>query len=182
MALTFGIEVEAIVVKRRQSQTPLPAIDLKQLQLVSDCLTASGLQSRVFIPTARTLGPDFTIWNVVQDITIEELTSQSDSSPSGAVQRFGVEIVSPIFRLDDASWRTDISKAVQAVSAELVWKANRSAGFHVHVGTTGADQSDEFTLSQLKRIAVMVIRFEASMDSYHPTHRIEGNHKYNVQP
>lgn len=159
MPLSVGVEVEAIILKYR---SPLPSRDYARLELVAKALEAGGLSARVFLPSSTRDIPDFSVWNVVMDVTIEEATSGSDASENTITERFGVEVVSPIFFTEMNTWAGQIRSAMQAVSLAFTWKANRSTGLHVHVGR---GREDQFTLPQLKRLAIMVVRFEGKLPS-----------------
>ncbi|KAG7445505.1 uncharacterized protein BT62DRAFT_920229 [Guyanagaster necrorhizus] len=77
------------------------------------------------------------------DATIQKATSQSDASDSAFQSRFGIGLVSPIF------YETEGNE----------WRDEI--------------REDRFTLLQLKRVAMLVCRFETAQDSLHPVHRIK---------
>jgi hypothetical protein len=51
----------------------------------------------------------------------------------------------------------DVKKALQAV----VWKAKRSTSLHVHIGR--GEHEEPFSLQEVKRIAMLVVRFEGKV-------------------
>jgi hypothetical protein len=190
MPLSIGLEIEAIVLSLN-SAAEIPRSTQAQLQLIANAISATGVVARAYMPTTTRASPNYTIWNVVVDSTIDEVTSHSDTSDSAYQSRFGVELVSPTYyKTDESDWKDDIQLALGGVSDRVSWKANRSAGLHVHVGR-GLD--DVFTLPQLKRLAILVCRFEGTLyliqrnllkcsfifqeaiDTIHPNHRVIDN-------
>lgn len=171
MALSIGLEFEAIVISKSNG-APLPAASRTQLDFIAASLTAAGLSAHSWVPHSTRTDPPYGSWLVMTDATISEVTSQSDSSESAFQSRFGVELVSPIFfNAPSGGWQIEVEKVLLAVPKEVVWKANRSTGLHVHVGRG----NDQFTLAEVKRIAMLVIRFEDAIDGLHPSHRVFSN-------
>lgn len=158
MELSFGIEIEGVALRTRGSPFNLPADSGAQLQLIADILGKVGLSARPYIPTStRSIGPDYSIWNVAMDGTISELTSGSDGDESAWRTRFGFELVSPVFHyLEAALWRQSITNGLDAVTEALAWKANRTTGLHVHVGKI----SGQWALDEVRKIAMFYCRFE----------------------
>ena len=134
MLLSLGLEFE-VVVHSLKPAAPIPSSTLAQLTIVSKALTSAGLQALPFIPTSTRASPNYTIWNVVTDATIQEVTSNSDASDSAFQSRFGVELVSPVFEeRSGEAWKEEVRRALAAIAQRVEWKANRSTGLHVHIG------------------------------------------------
>jgi hypothetical protein len=160
MPLSIGLEFETVVLSLKPA-AEIPKSSDAQLQLIADAISATGVKAKVYIPTSTRSSPKYTLWNVVFDSTVQEVTSQSDSSDSVFQSRFGTELVSPTYyETDKASWKEDVRVALGGVDKRVSWKANRSTGLHVHVGK-GRDET--FTLPQLKRLAILVCRFESTL-------------------
>ena len=115
-----------------------------------------GREANVYIPGPTGNKPDYSKWNITEDSSIEMTTSSMEDSPDKkTIARVGIEIISPIFCIDDSSWMNE-GKAVLTKLNELNWKPNRSTGLHVHVGIEGR----KFTLEEVKAVAKYVIIFE----------------------
>lgn len=57
--------------------------------------------ANVFLPGSTRTTPNHAVWNVTLDITIlEETSSMSDTDSQENTECFGVEIVSPILKVD----------------------------------------------------------------------------------
>lgn len=161
MTLSIGIELEGVAVKRYASSQPLPLQTEHQMRLISDALREAGLQSRVYIPSStRGSGPDYSVWNITIDGTISEITSESSTESAAAYRsRFGFEVVSPVFNdTSSPQWHTDLITGIEAIGLAVHWKANRSTGFHVHIGP-GAPEA-VFSLDEVKKVAIFCCRFE----------------------
>ena len=162
MPLSIGLEFEAIVlkVKFKGPEAVISRSVDKQLQLIAAAISATGVAASPYMPTSTRASPNYTIWNVVVDSTIQEVTSHSDASDSAYQSRFGIELVSPIYyETDKSGWKDDLHLVLAGVSERVSWKANRSTGLHVHVGR---ERDATFTLPQMKRLAVLVCRFEGT--------------------
>jgi hypothetical protein len=66
---------------------------------------------------------------------------------------------SSYYETDKAGWKDNVHLVLGGVDERVSWKANRSTRLHVHVGR-GRDEN--FTLPQLKRLAMLVCRFEGT--------------------
>ncbi|KAK3349183.1 putative amidoligase enzyme-domain-containing protein [Lasiosphaeria hispida] len=177
MALSLGLEIEAVAVRMLESPTALPLGQNDQLSLITTIIERAGLPARVYAPsTTRCSGPNYCIWNAPR-VTVMEATSDSDTSESAFQERFGFELVSPAFPIGSAStgvdWADNLRRCI-AIGAEILWKSNRSTGFHIHVGR-GISRSDNFTLEEVKKVAMLYCRFEATIDRFHPAHRRHDN-------
>ncbi|KAL2669991.1 hypothetical protein Neosp_014870 [[Neocosmospora] mangrovei] len=136
MSLSIGIEIERVAMRGVGSSAPLPTQTDVQLNLLSHALDDAGLESRVYLPsTTRGSGPDYSIWNVTMDITVNEATSGSEADGTEFRRRFGFELISPIFRgIETNAWKDQLRAGMSAINQVVRWKANRSTGLHVHVG------------------------------------------------
>ena len=159
---TVGFEVEAVVL-RRSVRDALRAVGrpvVEQVQgdvftFVRKKICEVGREANVYIPGPTGNKPDYSKWNI-KDNSIETSTSSMEDSPvNKTVTRVGIEIVSPIFCIDDSSWMDEVDIVLTKLN-DLHWKPNRSTGLHVHVGI----EEREFTLDEVKAIAKYVITFE----------------------
>lgn len=170
MMLSFGLEIHAVVSKAgdyapRRSRSILP-----QLRLVTSALSSAGLSAKPWVPRSTRDDPHFAVWNVMTDPTIDELTAQESDSASN-VHRFGVTLISPMFD-STSGWHVEVEKALHAIARAMVWKAKRSASLHVHVGRGG---EKKFSLEEVKRIAMLVVRFEEAIDRLYMGRKILKN-------
>lgn len=151
MPLSIGIEIEGVALRRAASSTPFPRHSEHQLGLIVQALRDAGLSARVYIPsTTRGTGPDYRVWNVTLDVAVSELTSGSEADESAFQTRFGFEIVSPVFyNTEGDNWKLEFERGIQSISRAVAWKANRSTGFHVHVGR--GTPGNEYTLHEIKK-------------------------------
>ncbi|KAH7121363.1 putative amidoligase [Dactylonectria macrodidyma] len=171
MSLSVGLEIEGVVLSFAQSSDPFPSRVEQQVGLVAEALNNSGLSSRAYFPsTTRGSGPNYMIWNVTVDVTVSEVTSESDADDSAFKKRFGFEVISPVFYNSEShTWADELQAGIYAINGTIKWKANRSTGLHVHIGR--GNPGSEFTLVEVQKIAMFYCRFEIAMDVLHPTHR-----------
>lgn len=98
-------------------------------------ISTTGVVAKPYMPTPTRGSPNYTIWNVVVDSTIQEVTSHSDASDSAYQSCFSIELVSPTYyETDKASWKDNVHLALGGVNERVSWRANRSTGLHVHMG------------------------------------------------
>ncbi|KAJ4319192.1 hypothetical protein N0V84_006474 [Fusarium piperis] len=108
------------------------------------------------------------------DVTVSEATSGSEDEDSKFRRRFGFELISPVFRgIENNGWMDQLRVGIGAIDQAVKWKANRSTGFHVHIGRD--EGSFKYTLLEVKKIAMFYCRFEGAIDEFHPGHRSFGN-------
>ncbi|RFU33814.1 hypothetical protein B7463_g2578, partial [Scytalidium lignicola] len=172
MPFSVGIEIEGVALSRATPSTkPLPTNVPAQLNLIADALSAAGMPARTYLPLSnRGLAPDYTIWNVAVDATINNVTS--DTSDSSSTSHYGFELVSPIFYDTDATaWREVFCLGVRSVGNAVLWKTN-STGLHIHIGCGFGEQ---FSLHGIKKIAMLCCLFEATIGKLMPTQCVEGN-------
>ena len=159
MSLSLGIELEAVVTALKGCEA-IPFGIPDQLDLIRDAFDDAGLDARVFIPDPITPAmPDYSRWTVTTDSSVRVATPGSDSSESADWSRFSFELVSPV--LDENSegeWQEQMRRGFAAIDRRFDWKCNRSTGLHVHIGR----HDEGFTLPELKRLAILVIRFEGA--------------------
>jgi len=175
MELSIGMEFEAVVGPTLNT----PAGKNPTLKDVVKLINESGPKAALYLPTSLRTVPDFTVWNVTTDATINEVTSGSDSSESAMRNRSGVEITTPTYVLATTDWESEVRVVLGYLQnafseRKLVWKANRSTGLHVHVGRVsigdGVSQST-FSLDETRRIVKVVVKFEDIIDTLHASHR-----------
>ncbi|OCH92856.1 hypothetical protein OBBRIDRAFT_824486 [Obba rivulosa] len=110
-------------------------------------------------------------WVVKPDLSIEESDNRVDPP------RVGVEIVSPVFidypANSDKEWKKRVGYLLDAVSEKYQIAVNKSTGFHAHIGLgiKSPKIGVEFTLIDLKKIAILYWMYEACFDALHPYHR-----------
>ncbi|KAH9981952.1 hypothetical protein BJV74DRAFT_887197 [Russula compacta] len=102
MPLSIGLEFETVVLSLKPAAV-IPKSSDAQLQVIADAISATGVKAKVYIPTSTRSSPNYTLWNVVVDSTVQEVTSHSDPSDSAFQSRFGVELVSPTYYETDKS-------------------------------------------------------------------------------
>ena len=144
--LTFGVEIELILPSRIRSRDEL----------------ANRLQS--FGIDARHVGYSKEItdyWKICSDASI--CCSRNDPQCTTA------EFVSPILSGKNGLHAIE---SLFGVLSELGAEVNRSAGFHVHVG------SASLTLEELKKICANFVKYEAAFDSLVPDSRRGVNNTY----
>ncbi|KAL7280961.1 hypothetical protein ACG7TL_005910 [Trametes sanguinea] len=174
MDLTFGLEFEAIVVRFKPPGPPPPPIHqreqlariiqhVKRAYLQRAGRTAPQVLAEAFTasPQEGRITPNYSLWNVVPDPTIR-LTSQSDTPIPGLTEHsFGVEVVTPIFHVASGEeWKDELRAVLRGVAEYVEWTTNHSTGLHMHIGRQHNGYNVGFTLSELKRIAMLVCRFE----------------------
>ena len=162
---TVGFEVEVVVMPK----TVLQVAHEARRDIVSDetmerdvyayihqkCHSI-GVGANIYIPDPTGHGPDYSVWNITSDNSIETNTSSMESSPQApALFRVGVELISPIFVFNDDGWPSIVRRVFGALN-EMHWRPNRSTGLHVHVGS----RYRPFTLEEVKEIAKYVLVFE----------------------
>ena len=121
-----------------------------------------GIKSNIHIQGPPGHLPDYEVWNITSDNSIETQTSSMDDSPkNNRLCRVGIELISPIFRYNDPNWPSQIVTVFRSLNF-LHLKANRSTGLHVHIGR----ESGSFELSEVKKIAKYVLVFESKISYY----------------
>jgi hypothetical protein len=157
---TLGIEVETVATFRAsQAKTEAQA-----LETVADAIRQCGQNANVFLPRSTRETPNYAVWNVTLDVTILEETSTMSSRDSHVdTECFGIEIVSPILKVD-SDWARNIESVLgpSHLPAHVSLNTNRSTGLHVHVGYSDSFV-DRFTLDHLKLLALGVLFFEGTL-------------------
>lgn len=116
-----------------------------------------GVKSNIHIQGPSRHLPDYKVWNITSDNSIETQTSSMDDSPkNNRLCRVGIELISPIFHYNDPNWPSQIVTVFHNLNS-LHLKANRSTGLHVHIG----HESGSFELTEVKEIAKYVLVFES---------------------
>lgn len=159
--LTFGVEFECVAaLTQEESQS-----DRTALEAIASSIRELGLLANVFLLRSTRDQPDYNVWNICLDVTILEETSSAGSPREGCedLQLVGAEIVSPIFE-SDSKWQLTLEKVFSSsgLGARIPITTNRSTGFHVHVGTKDGSIK-EFTLQQVKSVAMAVMFFEGNL-------------------
>lgn len=112
MPLSIGLEFEVVVLSLK-SAARIPRSTQAQLQLIANAISETGMVASPYMPTSTRGSPNYTIWNVAVDSTIQEVISQSDASDSAYQSRFGVELITPTYyETDKASWKHGCSPCV----------------------------------------------------------------------
>jgi hypothetical protein len=165
MPLSVGIELEGVALSRRNSTAEFPEETRRRLRLLRDALNNAHIPSSIYEPLSEALSdrpslPDYTVWNVTTDDSINVYNYNSDTGMVEAWRtRFGFEIVTRIFsNTDSGRWRDEVRRGLRAISSAVRWTANSSTGLHVHIGAGG--QSARFSLDEVKKIAIFCCRFE----------------------
>ncbi|KAI1084045.1 putative amidoligase enzyme-domain-containing protein [Whalleya microplaca] len=101
-------------------------------------------------------GPPHMSWKLVHDPTCETYASP-----------WGIEMVSPIFRLTRGSgWRTAIQATWKFIQTNYVVMADTTCSTHVHMSI-----AENYSASQLKRLAQAIIYFEPAFEALLPSDR-----------
>lgn len=80
------------------------------------------------------------------------------------------ELKSRVLRGQDGI--AECKRVIEAARSRASIEVNKSMGFHVHVDRSG------LSLSQLKNVCILFVRFEQTMDSFMPKSRRGNNNKY----
>jgi hypothetical protein len=153
--LTFGVEFEFVARDQRSGTSTCSSQSM--LALCKDEIARTGVPVLLSLPQSTKDRPNYTVWNVTEDISIEELTSSSES-PLSPAPGHGVELVSPTYRMED-DWESEIQKVLCALADSALFgvTVNRSTGLHVHVGLGDMGLS----LDNLRCVAKAVVHFES---------------------
>lgn len=74
---------------------------------------------------------------------------------------FAANFISPVYyEANRAEWKDDVSLVLSTVGEYAYWRPNPVLGFHTFVRL---GLREKFTLPQLKRIAMLVCRFEGTL-------------------
>jgi hypothetical protein len=153
--VTFGVEIEFVARDKRSGTSTCSSHSM--LALCKDEVARSGVPVVLFLPQSNKDRPNYTVWNVTEDISIEELTSSSESLLSQAPGH-RVELVSPTYRIED-DWKSEIQKVLCALTESALFgvTVNRSTGLHIHMdlGDSG------LSLDNLRCVAKAVVHFES---------------------
>ena len=162
---TIGFEVEVVVMSRSVQDAAKAigrqgiveaAMERDVFTFLKHMIQGLGKEASVYVPGPTHNVPDYKVWNITSDNSIEvTTTSMDDTPPKKRPIRVGVELISPKFCFTTSDWETDVITVFTSLN-QLHWKPNRSTGLHVHVGVKGR----EFTLAELKGIAKYVLIFE----------------------
>lgn len=92
----------------------------EQLNLLANALRGVHLEVQVFLPTAaRDEVPNYRAWHVTIDASLREATSNSSDGNEKWQQRFGVELVTPIFDSQSDLWQNQLRVATDAVAGAV---------------------------------------------------------------
>jgi hypothetical protein len=120
-----------------------------------------GVGANVYFPEPTGHDPDYSVWNITSDNSIETNTSSMEYSPQAPqICRVGVELISLIqvcVFIDDGWPSTGTVRRVFGALNEMHWRPNRTTGLHVHVGS----RDRPFTLEEVKEKYVTVLVFES---------------------
>jgi len=168
---TIGFEVEVVVMSKTVLQVAQEAgrDSVSDEMMERDVYTyirrkflSIGVGANIYFPEPTGHGPDYSVWNITSDNSIETNTSSMEYSPQAPqIFRVGVELISPIFVFIDDGWPSTVRRVFGALN-EMHWRPNRSTGLHVHVGS----RDRPFTLEEVKEIAKYVLVFES--EETHP--------------
>ncbi|CRK15517.1 hypothetical protein BN1708_002757 [Verticillium longisporum] len=146
--LAFGIELElSLVSSKKVSSWSSMAKD------ISHRLSKKGVSNQV------TENPDhaYQVWSIVQEITIPSLPAKN---------KWGVELVSPIFTLD-SSWLTDLEVIFSEIRKVYKIQTSSQCSTHIHVSQLGHDMSPH----QLAALAQAALVYEPCLDILVPGER-----------
>ncbi len=123
--------------------------------LIADIIRGSGIVATPKRPTLFRPHEWFLTLGYALRATDAEEAALRESYP----YNFAINLISPVFyeALNGAAWKDNVSLVLSAVNEQLNWKPDPYAGLHVYV-MLGVHEV--FTLPELKRIAMMVCRFE----------------------
>ncbi len=153
MTLSVILEFNTIVLSFKYATDPSRLC--QQAYLIADIISESGIAATLKKPVLFRPHKWFLIFGYTLRATAAEGVALCERYP----YNFAINLMSPIFydALDGAAWKDNVSLVLSAVSEQLNWKPNPYVGFHVYF-RLGANE--RFTLPELKRIAMMVCRFE----------------------
>lgn len=144
--LTFGVELELLLPSRFRTRDELA----EQLQSFGIDCRSVGYSKEIT-----------NYWKICSDASL--CCSRDDPDCVTA------EFVSPILRGLDGLHKIE---SLFGVLEELGAQVNKSAGFHVHIG------SSSLSFDQLKKVAANFVKFEVAFDSLVPPSRRGVNNRY----
>ncbi|KAL9098810.1 MAG: hypothetical protein Q9163_005598 [Psora crenata] len=98
-------------------------------------------------------------WSITDDTTLE-LSRTSN--------QWAVELVSPILRYGDLSWRAELQAMLESIKDCCSFATNRCCGTHVHI-SPGVGLT--WSLGKLKNIAIAILHFEKAWNVTIPVAR-----------
>lgn len=128
----------------------------RRFRLLADRITrASGVVVNPFRPDwCRSIN-----WYVALGNTLRESPDESATLKT-YLHHFGADLISPFYyEVNRAGWKDDVSLVLSTVDEYAYWRPNSAFGLHISVGLGPGEQ---FTLPQLKHIAMLVCRFEGT--------------------
>ncbi|KZO92112.1 hypothetical protein CALVIDRAFT_601784 [Calocera viscosa TUFC12733] len=161
--LSIGFEIECLV----------PGVDSTSLKLVQDIINAGPSQRARFADEGP---PDDTHWVLKTDDSIEPLRWQ-----------WPVEIMSPPFHdmpqqsshsilPAERDWKNALHEVLAPFNEHELLSTNFTTGLHVHIGM-GIGM--RWSITELRKIALLFVLFEKQFDMYHAPHRWKTNHDHN---
>ena len=165
MPLSVRLDLQAVVLSFKPPEVEIPRYLRARLQRMAHAMSATGVVARPFTPDSSRIFPNYTIWNVRSDgaVFIEEAIAQArsnsvDSSYCTFERCFGAWLLSPTYYdTHNNGWKDNLRLVLGCVEDRVFWRANSSAALHIHVGR---ERDENFTMPQVKRLAMLVCRFE----------------------
>jgi hypothetical protein len=165
---TLGFEVEAVIVDVEKT-FGFRGPEKQVYQVMADTLSAITKQKFIVdLPrdddndtTETDFNNAYESWSITNDKSILTLTPESETSESSdsAHDRMSFELVSPILRYWDGSWKAELEAVIEGLmEAFPQCKVNRSTGLHIHIGRT----RKSWEMWEIKNLAKMVLLFEGT--------------------
>lgn len=134
-----------------------PTTRQSPFELLADRVSkVSGVVVRPFRPSCHLPCE----WHIVPSFTME-LRAERTAPMQNYPNHFAANFISPVYyEAKRAGWKDDVSLVLSTVGECAYWRPNSALGFHTFVKL---GRREKFTLPQLKRIAMLVCRFEGTL-------------------
>ncbi|KAH6637185.1 putative amidoligase enzyme-domain-containing protein [Chaetomium tenue] len=154
--LRFGVEIELVLRSRYQKHTTFTSLASEICQRLKEAQVPSHI-GNLLQKTGAT--ETYQEWTIIQDSTL----------PSNATEnKFGVELVSPIFHIQQKHiWISQVQQTWRVLEREFEVHSTNECSTHVHLSPSNGPWS----LNEAKGVAKAAIFFERCIDALMPGHR-----------
>ncbi len=155
MPLSISLKFDTVVLSFKYSAA-LPHQLYDQGQLIENIIGGAG----VAVSTRRPNDFRPHKWYLTVGNTFREPPAETAALWESYPNNFAINLLSPVYyEAGGATWKDNVSLVLNTVNEQVYWKPNPYFGLHVYV-MLGVDE--KFTLPELKRIAMLVCRFEGT--------------------
>ena len=127
-------------------------------------LEVGSLQDGMTYEAQQYCRDDYSKWNVKTEV-LDSDNIVFGGSGNGERQPVPAEVISRILTVDRAS-SEEIPSALAAIKQGFDLAVNHHCGLHIHVSSVAG-----FSFQTLQNLALLVVGFEAAINSYHDKHR-----------